>query len=380
MKHILKFQTNTISICFLCLTLIVTGTFCVPVISYATSTQEKLDDTNKLLEELRESQKNLDSDLSDLNTKLDNAAANLISIKEQISAKEASITTLEADIEQAIEYEEQQYDLMKLRIKYMYENGSSSSALSLLLESGNLETFLTRAEYISKISAYDRNMLEQYHANYLALVDAREKLQREKEDLLTLQRDAENRQNEIRLTINDTKGKIDTSSEQIKEAEALALKYEQQIQAEIIARQEEERRRAEEEARRNQNNLTLQQMTSNTLINYTPEEFEMLAAIIECESANQPLEGKLAVGSVVINRINNPRWPNTLTEVLYQPNQFTPVKSGRFAIVLARGANAACRQAALQVLTGGSTIDALFFHVVREGETGGTVIADHIFF
>ena len=61
-------------------------------------------------------------------------------------------------------------------------------------------------------------------------------------------------------------------------------------------------------------------------------------------------------------------------------NQFTPVKSGRFAIVLARGANAACRQAALQVLTGGSTIDALFFHVVREGETGGTVIADHIFF
>ena len=69
-----------------------------------------------------------------------------------------------------------------------------------------------------------------------------------------------------------------------------------------------------------------------------------------------------------------------MTEVLYQPNQFTPVKSGRFAIVLARGANAACRQAALQVLTGGSTIDALFFHVVREGETGGTVIADHIFF
>lgn len=381
MKHLLKFQNNQILIYFLCLTLIVTGTFCAPIISYATSTQEKLDDTNRRLEELRENQKLLDSDLGDLNTKLDNAAANLISITEQIAAKEEEIINLENNITKAIEYEENQYNLMKLRIKYMYENGSSASALALLLESGSMEDFLTRAEYISKISAYDRNMLEAYHQNYLSLVEAKEKLQTEKAELVALRTDAESRQNEIRVTINETKDKIDTSSEQIKEAEALALQYEQQIQAEIIARQEEERRKAEAEALKNsQNGLTLQQLTSNNKINYTQEEFEMLAAIIECESANQPLEGKLAVGSVVINRINNPRWPNNMTEVLYQPNQFTPVKSGRFAIVLARGANEACRQAALQVLTGGSTIDALFFHVVREGETGGTVIADHIFF
>lgn len=381
MKHLLKFQNNSISIYFLCLTLIVTGTFSMHLNSYAASTQEKLDETNRQLEELRENQRQLDSDLNDLNVKLDNAAADLINIKEQIASKETEITSLENDIENAVEYENNQYNFMKLRIKYMYENGSSSSALSLLLESGTMENFLTRAEYISKIAAYDRNMLEEYHANYLMLVDAKTRLQEEKNSLIALQTNAENRQNEIKDTIGSIKGRLDTSSEQIKKAEALALEYEQQIQAEIIARQEEERRRAEEEARRNsQNGLTLQQLTSNNIISYTPEEFEMLAAIIECESANQPLEGKLAVGSVVINRMNNPRWPDTMTEVLYQPNQFTPVKSGRFAIVLARGANAACREAALQVLSGGSTIDALFFHVVREGETGGTVIADHIFF
>ncbi|MDD6796746.1 MAG: cell wall hydrolase [Clostridia bacterium] len=396
MKYLLKFQFKPILAYFLCLALTVTGMLYVPSVSYAASTQEKLDETNEKLDELRENHDILTSDLDELNTKLDNAANELTDIQSQISQKEEEITQLEKEITKAIEYEEAQYESMKLRIKYMYENGSSTSSIALLLEAGNMEEFLTRAEYISKISAYDRQMLEEYHENYLTLVNARVKIQEEKSNLVALSRDAESHQNEIRQLVNDTQEKIDTSSDEIKKAEELALQYEQQIQAEIIARQEAERKAAEEAARKaaeeaarqnaqggntNFNGLDLlHQQTLHNKINYTPEELAMLAAIIECEAANQPYEGKLAVGSVVINRMNNPRWPSTMTEVLYQPNQFTPVKSGRFAIVLARGANASCTQAALQVLNGGSTIDAIYFHVVREGETGGTVIADHIFF
>ena len=107
----------------------------------------------------------------------------------------------------------------------------------------------------------------------------------------------------------------------------------------------------------------------------------MLAAIIECEAGNQPYEGKLAVGSVVINRVNSPRFANSISGVLYAPGQFTPVASGRFTIVLARGASAVCVQAAQEVLNGNITIDAHYFHMYRSGiDTYGTIIRDHIFF
>ena len=107
----------------------------------------------------------------------------------------------------------------------------------------------------------------------------------------------------------------------------------------------------------------------------------MLAAIIEWEAGNQSYEGKLAVGRVVVNRVNSPRFANSISGVIYASGQFTPVASGRFTIVLSRGASASCVQAAQEVLNGNVTINALYFHVYRSGiDTYGTVIGDHIFY
>ena len=106
-----------------------------------------------------------------------------------------------------------------------------------------------------------------------------------------------------------------------------------------------------------------QNALNNVLKNHTAEDVAMLAAIIECEAGNQSYEGKCAVGSVVINRVADPRFANSISGVIYAPYQFSPVASGRFAIVLARGANAACTQAAVDVLNGYININALYFHV-----------------
>ncbi|MFR2471704.1 MAG: cell wall hydrolase, partial [Lachnospira sp.] len=114
---------------------------------------------------------------------------------------------------------------------------------------------------------------------------------------------------------------------------------------------------------------------------YDTSDLAMMAAIIECEAGNQSYEGKLAVGSVIVNRINSPKFGNTLQAVLYAPSQFSPVASGRFAIVLARGADAECTKAAKEVLNGHITINALYFHMYNsEVDNGGTVIGDHVFY
>ena len=53
-----------------------------------------------------------------------------------------------------------------------------------------------------------------------------------------------------------------------------------------------------------------------------------LSRIIYAESGNQPLAGKIAVGNVVLNRVNSPAFPNSVYAVVFQQSQFTPVMNG----------------------------------------------------
>ena len=90
-------------------------------------------------------------------------------------------------------------------------------------------------------------------------------------------------------------------------------------------------------------------------------------------------EGKLAVGSVVMNRVASSYFPNTVVGVIYQSGQFSPVASGRYATVLARGAESSCVQAAREVLAGNRTVSALYFRR-NTGAIPGTVIGNHVFY
>lgn len=61
---------------------------------------------------------------------------------------------------------------------------------------------------------------------------------------------------------------------------------------------------------------------------YQADVVYWLSRIIYAESGNQPLDGKIAVGNVVLNRVASPRFPNTVYEVIFQRNQFTPAANG----------------------------------------------------
>lgn len=95
---------------------------------------------------------------------------------------------------------------------------------------------------------------------------------------------------------------------------------------------------------------------------YDEESLFWLSRIIYAESGNQPLEGKMAVGNVVMNRVADPAFPDTVEEVLAQKNQFSPYKGGRLAN---RTPNEGSVIAAKLVLDGGvvdETEGALYFN------------------
>ena len=104
---------------------------------------------------------------------------------------------------------------------------------------------------------------------------------------------------------------------------------------------------------------------------------KMLAALIFCEAGNQPYDGKVAVGAVVMNRVASGRFPNTIKEVIYQRGQFTPAMTGKLDRIIASGRiPASCYEAAREALSGVSTVgNALFFNTGH----GAFKLGDHYF-
>ena len=90
---------------------------------------------------------------------------------------------------------------------------------------------------------------------------------------------------------------------------------------------------------------------------------ELLASIIFCEAGNQSFTGQVAVGAVVLNRMANEAYPDTMEEVIYQPGQFSPAGSGWLDRVRSTdGYTESAMQAAEAALAGENPIgDCLYF-------------------
>ncbi len=103
----------------------------------------------------------------------------------------------------------------------------------------------------------------------------------------------------------------------------------------------------------------------------------LLAAIIFCEAGNQPYEGQVAVGAVILNRVRSAVYPNSIAEVIYQSGQFGPAMSGWLDTVLASGGYTdTAMQAAADALAGSNPIgDCLYFGCGNFG----IQIGDHFF-
>lgn len=105
----------------------------------------------------------------------------------------------------------------------------------------------------------------------------------------------------------------------------------------------------------------------------------LLAALIQAEAGNQPYEGKLAVGAVVMNRVRSGGYPNSIIEVITQPGQFPPATNGTVAAIAARGPSSSCMQAAQAAVDGQTTVGGAL-HFGRVGKAAGVVIGNHVFY
>ena len=189
--------------------------------SSLTNVKSLLADLEKTKDNLEDYITELDSDLADINDKID-------SLNQLISDKEFEIQTTEAELEEAKAVEDTQYNAMKRRIKFIYEHGEASTA-EMLLSSKSFVDFLNKAEFINKMSAYDKRMLDSYVAAKDA-VDAKEKaLEEQKAELEEAKEAMLNEQNAVETLMADKEKEIIVYQGDIHNKEAAIAEYQAMI-------------------------------------------------------------------------------------------------------------------------------------------------------
>ncbi|QAT51382.1 spore cortex-lytic enzyme [Caproiciproducens sp. NJN-50] len=78
---------------------------------------------------------------------------------------------------------------------------------------------------------------------------------------------------------------------------------------------------------------------------YSSNDVNLLARVISAESRGEPYEGQVAVGAVILNRIQHPSFPNTLAGVIYQPGAFSCLNDGGINAAVSSSAYKAARDA-----------------------------------
>lgn len=358
------------------------------------------------LDSLKEYQINLSDELTELNNGLQEISNELADTQDEIAAKNVEIDAAESRIAELTTRSESQYEAMKKRVQYMYENGNQSY-LELLLGANSFSDFLNRMEYAKSIYDYDRQELSDYQDTLAELKQQKEDLETAKEELLAAEQTKQEQKSKADSLVAAQQEKISVAKSDVADAEteiadtdaeiARQKVYEEELEAqkakEDAARQEEIKRQEEELINSQQpaasdnnanpdgtstgDNTTGSDASGGGTVNAS--DVAMLAALIQCEAGGESYEGKLAVGSVVMNRVDSSYFPDTVVGVIYQSGQFSPVASGRFAVVLSSGADASCVQAATEVLAGTRTLNCLYFRR-NNGLINGTVIGNHVFY
>ena len=353
--------------------------------------QKEKDNAQNVVDGLQQEADELGSTYYSLNSRLQTVNDEIDDTQNAIVTTQQDIEDLEQELADAKEAQQAQYEGMKKRIQYMYENGTDSLLVSIL-ESGSIVEFIQRTEYVAMITSYDRQMVDAYGELQETITAKSEELSTKKMQLSAYRDTLAAKQDELDDLVENASDAYSAKNGEVSAAQMSVEEFDAQIAAYREQEKALEQKYAEAQIEiakqiaqeQEQSGETTPEDTSGALSGYTEADLKLMAAIIQAEAGGESYAGKLAVGTVIMNRVMSSKFPNTLSGVIYQTNQFQPVRDGHLALILERGPNETCINAAREVLNGYRSGDWLFFMTQKwadhYGITGYTMIGNHAFF
>ena len=169
------------------------------------------------VDDLKDNKAAKESEVSSLQEQLTDIMSKLGDLEESLIEKGEEITKAEEDLKEAQEKEQEQYEAMKKRIKFMYEEGDTT-ALETLVTAENFSDLVNKAEYVQNVHTYDRKQLEEYVETKQQIADLKTTLEDEQKNMESMQAEYENKESELSSTIESKKAEVANLDSQIQAA------------------------------------------------------------------------------------------------------------------------------------------------------------------
>lgn len=197
--------------------------------------EDELKKAKQTIKDLKASKGNIEDKVAALNKQLLDISARITDLENQLTQKSEDIVDAKAELESAKQQENKQYEDMKVRIQFMYEN-RQSSYIEALFSAKNISDFLNAAEYISQIESYDRQKLTEYQKTVETITNMEAQLEQDYADLQALKESVENDKAAVASMMRQKEAELAGLSEDISDAQSDAdvIAAEIQAQNEII--------------------------------------------------------------------------------------------------------------------------------------------------
>lgn len=201
--------------------------------------EQNIESAQQILAELEQLKEDTTAYIAEMDAKMEELTCYIIDLNEKIDVKEEKIGELNVVLEEQQKDIDVQYDAMKKRIKFLYENGQTDY-LDMLLNSHNMSDLINKAEYLTKITEYDRNMLDKLKDTKEQIEYNKNMLVAEKTELDSLKTSAKKEQDEIEKLVEAKAKLLLETNEQIdaKQAEVVSMEGElavsKAIEAELV--------------------------------------------------------------------------------------------------------------------------------------------------
>lgn len=216
------------------------------------NSQTQLNEVNKQIGNYRGAQADIGEEIDELDEEMVSLLTDINLIEEAIEDKEEDIAQTQIEYDAAVEEKDNQYESMKLRIKFMYEKGDTSY-LQIFFTAQNMADMMNKAHYVEELYEYDRELLLEYEAAVEQVAALQDRLEEEKSELETSKTELEEEQTYVEGVLEEKKKQYENYSVVLAKAKQEAAAYTARIKqetAQIKKLEEEERKRKEEEERK----------------------------------------------------------------------------------------------------------------------------------
>ena len=213
--------------------------------------EQDLKDKKNEINGLKDQQQITADDIKNKSAKLDEILAAQKKLQKDITSKQAEIEQNQKDLAAAQEKQQEQYDAMKKRIQFMYENSAEDNIWTAIIESNGITDMLNRIEYVSDVYDSDRALMDSYQAAVEQVKEIGTKLDNDMNELTAMQDDYEKQQADVEAAIVALENQKEQYASQIAQAQQQAENYQNIITAQGKIIQEQEAAAAAAAARAN---------------------------------------------------------------------------------------------------------------------------------